>query len=58
MARTGHTQATLADLIGMKQQAFSRRLTGQTQFTLDEIVRVADALGVPIKSLLGDEAVA
>jgi len=58
MAYAEHTQTTLAELIGMTQQAFSRRMTGQTPFTLDELGRIASALDVPLSALVGDEAVA
>lgn len=53
MARTKRTQAILAHSIGMKQQALSRRLSGATPFTVDELGRVADALGTSIVQLVG-----
>ncbi len=53
MARNKRTQATLADSIGMKQQALSRRLSGTTPFTVDELGRVADVLGTSIVQLVG-----
>lgn len=53
MARSKRTQANLAEEIGMKQQALSRRLAGTTNFSLDELGKVADALGVPLAELLG-----
>lgn len=51
MARRNHTQATLAQLIGMRQQSLSRRLSGQTEFTIDELARVAAALECGIADL-------
>lgn len=53
MARSKRTQAALADSIGMKQQALSRRLAGTTRFSIDELMRVADALEVPVNDLIG-----
>jgi len=53
MARAKRTQAALAHQIGMGQQALSRRLTGQTPFTVDELARVGQALGVSLADLVG-----
>ena len=58
MGRHKCTQVTLADRIGMTQQTLSRRLGAQTSFTVTELGRVADALGVPMSALIGREAVA
>lgn len=58
MARAKHSQTSLAELVGMTQQAFSRRMVGRTSFTVDELGRIADVLGVPINTLITDEAVA
>ncbi|AQT78279.1 hypothetical protein B1R94_02070 [Mycolicibacterium litorale] len=57
MARSQRTQAVLAKAIDMKQQALSRRLSGQTSFTIDELGKIAVALDVPLAALVG-EAVA
>lgn len=46
MARQKMTQAELGDRIGMKQSTLSRRLNGDINFTLEELARIADALGV------------
>lgn len=54
MARSKRTQAALAHTVGMTQQALSRRLSGQTSFTLDELGRVAAALDIPMLSLIGN----
>jgi transcriptional regulator with XRE-family HTH domain len=56
MARRGETQQSLADRIGMKQQGLSRRLRGETRFTVDELQRIADALEVRAAELLGATA--
>jgi transcriptional regulator with XRE-family HTH domain len=52
MARRGETQQSLAGRIGMKQQSLSKRLRGETRFSVDELQRIADALGVPTAELL------
>lgn len=54
MARGKRTQAALADTIGMKQQSLSRRLSGQTAFSLDELGRVAAALETSLICLIGE----
>lgn len=56
MARRGVTQAHLAHDIGMAQQSLSRRLRGDTPFTVDELQRIAEVLGVPACELLGQGA--
>jgi transcriptional regulator with XRE-family HTH domain len=40
----------------MTQQALSRRLSGQTPFTIDELAKVAGALGVTLADLIVDAA--
>lgn len=56
MARRHHSQNSLAVLIGMRQQALSRRLSGQTAFTIDEIAAIAAILNVRITDLVGEAA--
>lgn len=55
MARSKRTQSSLANSIGMKQQALSRRLSGRTPFTVDEIAVIARYLEVPVATLFGAE---
>lgn len=57
MARRHHTQSSLAEAVGMRQQALSRRLSGVTPFTIDELAAIAAALSVPMTELIR-EAVA
>ncbi|MET8908353.1 helix-turn-helix transcriptional regulator [Micromonospora sp. NPDC004551] len=52
MARREMTQQALAPLIGMSQQALSRRLRGEHPFDTAELERVANALGVPVAEFL------
>lgn len=56
MARRSHSQNTLAPLVGMRQQALSRRLSGKTAFTIDELATIATALGVSLADLIGGVA--
>jgi transcriptional regulator with XRE-family HTH domain len=57
MGRKKCNQVVLADRIGMTQQALSRRLAGQTPFTVDELSRVAAALDVLVTTLIDDPAI-
>lgn len=43
----------LADQLGMPQSVFSRRMTGEVPFTVDELAAVAAALDVRLDVLLG-----
>lgn len=45
-------QADLAEAIGMSQPSLSRRLSGVRAFTIGEVHRVADYLGVTPDTLL------
>lgn len=56
MARSGITQAALAQQLRMSQSALSRRLTGDAEWTVDELVRVAGVLGCPVSVLLPEVA--
>jgi transcriptional regulator with XRE-family HTH domain len=56
MARRSHSQISFAPLVGMRQQALSRRLSGKTPFTIDELARIASALEVPLSHLVSDVA--
>ena len=52
LARAGKTQAWLADAIGISQQSVSDRLRGKSPFDVNELARVADALGLDAASLM------
>jgi transcriptional regulator with XRE-family HTH domain len=56
MARKQITQTQLADALGLAQSAVSRRINGHTDFTADEVGRVADLLGVPVAVLFAESA--
>lgn len=44
---------TLARALHLPQQTLSRKLNGQTAFTLDELGLVSEALGIELDRLLG-----
>lgn len=52
LARSETKQASLAAALGMTQGAVSHRLTGRTDFSINELVRIAAHLGVPLSTLL------
>lgn len=56
MGRRALSQSALAERIGCTQQSLSRRLTGRTSFSVSELDRIADALQVSVKTLLGAAA--
>src|SRR5690348_2258266 len=53
LARRRKSQGWLADQIGLHSSTFSRRMSGHTSFTLDELTAISAALGVPLGQLLG-----
>ncbi len=48
----------LAEHLKLSQSGVSARLLGKTPFDVDELHATAAWLGVPLATLLGDEAVA
>jgi transcriptional regulator with XRE-family HTH domain len=56
LARQGKSQAFLAGVLGKDVSAISRRLSGRSSFTLEEISAIAVALEVPVESLLAGVA--
>jgi hypothetical protein len=57
MARSAYTQTSLAAGLGMSQSALARRLVGQTDWTVAELVAAAGILGCSLSDLM-PEAVA
>lgn len=55
MARQRKTGVELAALLDVSQQAASRRLAGAVPFSMDEIVVVAQWLGVEVVTLIPRE---
>lgn len=54
MARKRLSQSALAERAGMATSTLSRRLTGESDFTVGELYRIADVLGVPAAALLAN----
>lgn len=54
MARQRKTGVDLAPVLHLTQQSVSRRLTAETDISLDELVVIADWLGVDFTSLIPD----
>ena len=52
LAATGQTQAELAARLGLSQAFISKLLRGLIQPSLDEALRIADVVGVPVESLV------
>lgn len=52
VARRRLSQVKLAEQVGIRQQALSRRLNGTTPFRIDELARIADALNIPLADLV------
>jgi transcriptional regulator with XRE-family HTH domain len=52
MARQGHTQMELAEVLSLPQSSISVRLAGRRAFSVDELQLVADFLAVSVPSLL------
>jgi len=53
LARRRMSAAELARRTGMRQQALSRRMTGETAWDVDDLEVIAAALGVTVFDLLG-----
>jgi transcriptional regulator with XRE-family HTH domain len=55
LARQKVRAADLARLLGLSRATISRRLEGVHAFRVNELVAVAEHLGVPVSTLLPDE---
>ena len=51
MARRNVSQTTLAAALGITQAGISKRIRGQVPFTIDQLVKIAAALDVPLATL-------
>ena len=58
IARRGMSQATLAQVIGVSQSQFSKRLRGVIAFDINELSAIAKALDIPLADLLPKEPAA
>jgi predicted XRE-type DNA-binding protein len=52
MTAAGVRQISLAEVLGISQAQVSQRLTGNVDFTITELTRVAELLGLPVADLL------
>lgn len=58
MVRRGMRTSALAASIGESYLWLQRRLTGQTPFLLEDVQRIADALGITLTALVGEDVAA
>lgn len=52
MARRGLHQGQVAEVLGLPRTAVSRRLTGQTPWTVDELHAIAGIFGMDLRDLI------
>jgi len=52
IARAGKLQAHIADATGIPRQTLSKRLNAETKFPVEELIAIAQALGVPASTFL------
>ncbi|WP_328809484.1 helix-turn-helix domain-containing protein [Pseudoclavibacter sp. 8L] len=58
MARSDISRSSIEQQLGISQSALSRKLRGLNAFTVDEIFRLADVLGVKASVFFGEEMAA
>lgn len=58
MVRRGMKTSALAASIDEQYLWLQRRLTGVTPFLLEDVQRIADALEIPLTSLVGEDVAA
>jgi transcriptional regulator with XRE-family HTH domain len=56
MVRAAINQTDIASHLGISQQSISRRLSGRTSFTIDELAHIAIVLNVRLADLIGEVA--
>ncbi|WP_264631490.1 helix-turn-helix domain-containing protein [Microbacterium hydrothermale] len=49
--RSGRTKASVASAAGIPHTTFTRKINGHTEFTVGEILRLAEVLDVPPSTL-------
>lgn len=52
LARLGYTQETLGTKLNLSRAAIQRRLSGEVQFRIYELMATAEFLQVPLESLI------
>jgi ribosome-binding protein aMBF1 (putative translation factor) len=55
LAAQGKSGRWLSEATGIPNASCARRLRGRYEFSISELHRVADALGVPLASLVDDQ---
>lgn len=55
MARHSKSGADLASVLKVSQSSASRRMTGETALSLDDLEEIAAWLGIPLSRLLGSD---
>ena len=58
MARADVSQKDLGNAIGVSQQGISQRMHGSSRWSVEEILGVAQYLGVPVSELMPDSLTA
>jgi Uncharacterized conserved small protein len=58
IARQRLSQRQIAEILGMVQPAVQLRLAGTRPFRAEELVQLADALGVPVSKFVPESIVA
>jgi transcriptional regulator with XRE-family HTH domain len=56
MARRQWNMTRLASEVGVSDMWVSRRLRGETDFTVSDLDQIALALGVPVEALIAERA--
>ena len=51
----GFTQNELSELIGITQQAYSKKERGERSFTLDEVKKLKKILNISYEELFGED---
>lgn len=55
LARRKIPQSGLVSVLGMSEVSISRRLRGETPFDVNELVAVAEFLGVPVATFMPEK---
>ncbi|MGW9021295.1 helix-turn-helix domain-containing protein [Leucobacter chromiiresistens] len=55
MAERGVRQSDVAQALGVSRMAVSRRLSGETSFSAEELIVLRDVLGVPVGRFFGEQ---
>jgi transcriptional regulator with XRE-family HTH domain len=54
LARRGKTQREVGEILGLPQPSISVRLRGLRSFRAEELISIADWLGIPVVQLMPD----